>query len=81
MLFGVAPFVSGSLSSLHDVNVGWSYFGRSHLASREAPVAMTERRGVTVRRSILPPGSELSDRARPAWHIELSGPSTKPAAS
>ena len=36
---------------------------------------------VSVRSTILPRGSDIGDRRRPAWHTEVSGPSTRRAAS
>jgi hypothetical protein len=50
--------------------------GRSDAAEQPPPDPQ-----VTVRSTILPLGSEFGDRRRPAWHIEVSGPSTRRAAS
>lgn len=50
---------------------------RARVPKKPAPRANK----VTVRPTILPLGSEFGDRARPAWHIEVSGPSTRRAAS
>ena len=58
---------------------GWSSGPTS--ASRSPIGVVSYGCKVTVRRTILPLGSEFGDRPRPPWRTEGSGPSTKHAAS
>ncbi len=64
----------------------WHQAKRRLWGGADAPARVVASSGrprrpqVTVRRSILPPGSDLSDRPRPAWHIEVNGLSTRRAA-